>query len=157
VNVPDGRVVAVVDRNRGSILARWKTGGATANFPMALDEPDKRLFVVCRTPPRLLVLDSDSGTVVAERPTVGDSDDVFYDPATRRVYVSGGEGAVVVYEQQDRDRYEQVARVATEKGARTSFFSPDLERLYVAVRQNAAAPAAIWVYAVSQRAPAAAP
>jgi hypothetical protein len=157
VNVPEARIVAVVDRKRGSVLARWKTGAATANFPMALDEADKRLFVVCRTPPRLLVLDSGSGAVVSERPTVGDSDDVFYDAAARRVYVSGGEGAVVVYEQRDPDHYEQVARVPTEKGARTSFFSPELERLYLAVRQNGAMPAAIWVYAVSQRAPGAAP
>lgn len=149
VNVPEAKVVAVVDRKRGTVLARWKTDGATSNFPMALDEAHKRLFVVCRTPPRLLVLDSESGGVVAERPTVGDSDDVFYDPAARRVYVSGGEGAVVIYSQQDADRYEQVARVATEKGARTSFFSPELERLYVAVRQNGATPARIWVYAVS--------
>ncbi len=150
VNVPEARVVAVVDRRRGSVLARWKTDGATSNFPMALDEADKRVFVVCRTPPRLLVLDSESGAVGAVLPTGGDSDDVFYDAATRRVYVSGGEGAVVVYQQRDSDRYEQVARVPTEKGARTSFFSPELERLYVAVRQNGGAPAAVWVYAVSR-------
>jgi hypothetical protein len=84
VNVPEARVVAVVDRRQGRVLARWKTDGATSNFPMALDEPDKRLFVVCRTPPRLLVLDSDSGTVVAERLSVRASGIPTTSSTTRR-------------------------------------------------------------------------
>ncbi len=150
VNLPDARKVAVVDRSQGRVVARWKTRNATANFPMALDEGDKRLFVVCRTPPRLLVLNSDSGTVVAELPTVGDSDDVFYDSGAKRVYVSGGEGAVVVYRQQDPDRYQEISRFPTAKGARTSFFSPELGRLFVAVRGDGPTPAAIWVYDMSR-------
>jgi DNA-binding beta-propeller fold protein YncE len=150
VNLPNAREIAVVDRKRGSVTSRWKTADATANFPMALDEGGKRLFVVCRTPPRLLVLSSESGTVLAELPTVGDSDDVFYDQAARRIYVTGGEGAVVTYRQRDADHYEEIARQRTLRGARTSFFSPELRRLFVAVRQHDQKPAAIWVYAVSR-------
>src|SRR5262249_28327772 len=142
VNVPKLRKVAVIDRGKGTVVTSWKTGDATANYPMALDEQDKRLFVVCRTPARLLVLDTDSGRIVAAMPTVGDSDDVFYDAAARRLYVSGGEGAVAVYEQTDADHYTEAARISTSKGARTSLFSPDLGRLLVAARREGGTPAA---------------
>ena len=146
VNLPDARKIAVVDRRQPSVIASWTTGNATQNFPMALDEGHERLFVVCRAPARLVVLDSGSGRVVATLPTVGDSDDVFYDRDARRIYVSGGEGAIVVYLQLDPDRYEEAARLSTVTGARTSLFSPELRRLYLAVRREGTQPAAVWVY-----------
>jgi len=64
------------------VVASWTTDDAQSNFPMALDEADRRLFIVCRNPAVLLVLDTRSGAVVANLPTVGDSDDVFYDQKT---------------------------------------------------------------------------
>lgn len=150
VNLPNAKKVAVVDRSKGAVVASWGTGDASANFPMALDEPNKRLFVVCRTPARLVVLNTDSGAIAAALPTVGDSDDIFYDASTRRLYVSGGEGAIVVYQQDDPDHYKQIARIETVKGARTSFFSPELGRLFLAVRRQGDKPAGIWIYEVSR-------
>jgi DNA-binding beta-propeller fold protein YncE len=149
VNVPDAGAVAVVDREKRSVVARWRTGDASANFPMALDEANRRLFVVCRRPARLLVLNLDSGAIVTTLPTVGDSDDIFYDSRARRLYVSGGAGAIVVHGQDDADHYREVASVETVTGARTSLFSPELRRLFLAVRRQGQAPAAIWVYEVS--------
>jgi DNA-binding beta-propeller fold protein YncE len=148
VNVPNAKKVAVVDRVKGTVTASWTTGDASANFPMALDEGDRRLFVVCRTPARLLVLDTDSGAIVATVPTVGDADDVFYDVARKRLYVSGGEGAIAVYQQADADHYKEISKVPTIKGARTSLISPDLRRLFLAARREGQASAAIWIYAV---------
>jgi len=150
VNLPNLKKVGVVDREKGTVVARWSTGDASANFPMALDEGHKRLFVVCRSPARLLVLNTESGGIAAALPTVGDADDIFYDEAAKRLYVSGGEGAIAVYRQVDADRYEQVARIATVRGARTSFFSAALERLFLAVPRNGQDPAALWVYEVSK-------
>jgi DNA-binding beta-propeller fold protein YncE len=149
VNVPDARTIAVVDRTKGVVIARWATGAASANFPMALDEAGKRLFVVCRRPARLLVLDTDTGRILNSLSTVGDADDVFYDALAKRMYVSGGEGAIAVYRQSGAD-YAEVERIATVPGARTSFFSADLRRLFLAVRRQGAAPAAIWAYSVSK-------
>jgi hypothetical protein len=54
-------------------------------------------------------------------PTVGDTDDVFYDPGRRLVYVIGGEGAVEVLRQHDPDHYERVGRIPTAPGARTGY------------------------------------
>ena len=149
VNLPDSRKIAVIDRRKKAVVGQWETGGALANFPMALDEANHRLFSVCRKPAVLVVLNTDSGAVIAKIPTVGDSDDVFYDATRKRIYASGGEGTIVVLQQQDPDHYQEIARVPTVKGARTSLFVPDLGRLFLAVRKQGSEDAAIRVYAVS--------
>jgi DNA-binding beta-propeller fold protein YncE len=146
VNLPRSEKIAVIDRAKSSVVTSWKTDDAQSNFPMALDETDGRLFVVCRRPAELLVLDTKSGAVVAKLPTVGDSDDVFYDNRHRRIYASGGEGAVAVYRQQDADHYGEAGRIETLKGARTSLFVPELNRLFVAARQQGGSEATIRVY-----------
>jgi len=146
VNLPKSRKVAVVDRTKGSVVAIWRTGGAFSNYPMALDEKDRRLFIVCRVPPRLLVLDTNTGRIVENLPVIGDSDDVFYDIARKRIYATGGEGGISVYQQENADHYKEIAKIPTVKGARTSFFSPDLSELFVAVRAEGSEPAAIRVY-----------
>src|SRR5689334_6226081 len=135
VNLPKSVKVAVIDRDRRTIQTTWTTRDTTANYAMSLDEADHRLFVVSRFPARLLVFNTDSGTIVQSLSTVGDCDDVFYDKKRNRIYVSGGEGAISVFEE-DGEHYKEMARIATVKGARTSFFSPELDRFYLAVRQQ---------------------
>ena len=68
VNVPKETAVAVVDRTKKMVVAKWNIDGTSANYPMALDEADQRLFVGCRTPPEVVVLDTDSGHLVAKLP-----------------------------------------------------------------------------------------
>jgi hypothetical protein len=97
VNLPDADgTIAVVDRTTAKVIHTWRLDQAKANFPMALDEPGHRLFVACRRPARLLVIDTESGRTVDAADCVGDADDVWYDAPARRVYVSGGEGFVSV-------------------------------------------------------------
>jgi len=150
VNLPGSRKVAVADRNAHSIATTWGMGLTLGNYAMALDEADHRLFVVSRVPARLVVVDTGTGKVVQKLPAVGDCDDIFFDQARKRIYATGGEGAISVFEQQDADHYKEIARTPTVKGARTSFFSPDLGRLYVAVRRQGSAPAQIQVFEVSR-------
>lgn len=148
VNLPKSRKVAIVDRTKGSVVTTWGTGGALSNYPMALDEDDHRLFIVCRLPARLLVLDTNTGKIIEKLPVIGDSDDVFYDRGGKQIYATGGEGGISVYQQEDADHYTEIAKLPTVKGARTSFFSPDLKQLFVAVRRQGSEPAAIRVYLV---------
>jgi DNA-binding beta-propeller fold protein YncE len=150
VNLPKSRKVAVLDRDKHSVLTTWGTGMALANYPMALDEADHRLFVVTRFPARLLVFNTDMGKTVQSLSVVGDCDDVFYDKARKRIYASGGEGAVSVFEQKDADHYWDAGRITTVKGARTSFFSADLDRFFLAVRREGAQPAAIRIFTPGQ-------
>jgi YVTN family beta-propeller protein len=148
VNLPGSGKIGVLDRSARKVIGAWKTGGPGANYPMALDEANHRLIVVCRSPARLVVLDTSTGRVVATEPAIGDSDDVFYDSARKRVYAIGGEGGVWVYDQQDPDHYPIRAKVATVNGARTGYFSPDLGRLFVAVRREGSQSAEIRIFEI---------
>ncbi len=148
VNIPTARHIAVVDRERRGVVATWPLRDSQANFPMALDESNHRLFVGVRKPPRLSVYDTKSGNVVARLDSAGDADDLFYDAARRRIYMSCGEGFIDVFEQRDADRYKRIAKIPTASGARTSLFVPDLNRLYLAVPRHGSQGAELRVYEV---------
>lgn len=149
VNVPTAGEIAVADWNRRTIIERWPMEKYRDNFPMALDRARHRLFVVCRTPADLLVLDSRSGKLVAHLPVAGDADDVYYDQTRQRIYVTGGQGAINVVDQVDADHYRLETSIPTAVGARTSIFVPQMDRLYIAVPRRGTRPAEIRVYAVS--------
>ena len=83
VNLPKSFKIAVVDRDKHSVIATWRPGGPQANYPMALDEADHRLFVVTRFPARLLVFNTETGKVIQSLSAVGDSDDVFLRPGAQ--------------------------------------------------------------------------
>jgi hypothetical protein len=145
VNIPDAGGITVVDRYRRERLAQWRVDGAAANFPMAIDERGDQIAAVFRMPSRLVLFDTRRGSAAASAPTCGDSDDVFFDPKRLHVYVSCGEGAVEVFEQNE-DGLSSLGRIATSAGARTSLFVPELDRLFVAARATSSSPAAILVY-----------
>lgn len=149
VNVPAAGHVGMVDLAAGAVLATWPLRSARDNYPMALDEAGRRLFIGTRRPARLLVLDTRSGRTVAALESSGDADDLFYDARSRRIYLSGGEGAITVYEQQAPDRYRIIGRVRSAPGARTSLFVPEQDRLYVAAPARGGREAEILVYEVA--------
>jgi YVTN family beta-propeller protein len=146
VNVPSAGHVAVLDRDKQTVTATWRVTAAGANYPMALDEANRRLFLGCRRPAKLLVYDTQSGTFVTAVDIVGDTDDLFYDSTQKRLYVIGGEGLITVLEQQDADHYRLVQKIPTAAGARTGLFVPELGKLFVAVPHRGAQRAEIRVY-----------
>jgi hypothetical protein len=149
VNLPTAKELAVADRNSKSVVAKWGTGLDFSNFPMALDEPSKRLFVVTRVPARVLVYDTDSGKIVTRFETVGDSDDAFYDAARHRLYVIGGEGFIDTFNQDSPDQYTRIARLPTAPGARTALFVPEAGRLFLAVPHRGRQHAEIRVFKIA--------
>ena len=146
VNIPTAQQIAVVDREKRAVIAAWSTGSAAANYPMALDETHHRLLVGFRKPPKLAVFDTESGKVVANLNSAGDADDIFYDSSRRRVYVSGGEGFLSIFEQTSADNYTPMVKIPTAGGARTSLFVPELDRVYLAVPHRGSQRAEVRVY-----------
>ena len=138
----------MIDRDQDKVIGYWKTDGASANFPMALDESNHRLFIGCRQPERLVVLNTDSGTVLSTVRISGDTDDVFYDENRHRIYVVCGEGAVDIINQVGPDSYKAETTVKTASGARTGLFVPELSSLFVAVPRQNGRKAEIRRYAV---------
>jgi glutamine cyclotransferase len=148
VNVPNSRQVAVIDRNKGEVTGIWKTDLAFGNFPMALDEANHRLFIGCRMPSKLVVLNTDSGDVVAKIDISGDPDDVFYDSKRHRVYAICGAGKIDIMEQTDANTYKASAKIDTADGARTGLFVPERDTLFVAVPHRGSQEAEIRRYAI---------
>jgi hypothetical protein len=132
VNVADTKNIQVIDRHTGKRVSWALPAGHSANFPMVLDEADRRVFVGTRKPARLTVLDMDSGKIVASLPTAADMDDMFYDSGRRRIYVAGGEGFLSVVQQVDADHYTDMGKFPTALGARTGVWYEKRDRLYIA-------------------------
>ncbi len=147
-NVPDAGIVAVINRQTMKVEATWRVAGAKANYPMALDEDGHRLFVGCRQPAKVLIYDTASGTQTGTIDISGDTDDLFFDAARKRIYVSCGEGFIDVFQQQETGGFTRTGHVATAAGARTALYVAQQNRLYLAVPRRGAQKAEIRVYDV---------
>jgi hypothetical protein len=133
VNVPDARQIAVASRDTHTALIARRLINDIENYPMALDKVNRRLFIGCRSPAKLLVMELSEGLITTRYSCVSDADDVFYDAARKRVYVNGGDGYISTFEQQTPDKYAELPKVKTASGGRTSLFVPELNTLYVAI------------------------
>jgi len=147
--LPAENKIQVIDTGKRQVVSTW-TVSSQRPGDAAFDEASQRLFVGTRTPPQMIAMDSHSGREIANLPTVDGQDGVYFDAAHKRVYVSGGRGVevgyVFVYQQSSADRYEFIGKVPTRPGAGTSFWSPELNRYYVAAPAHDKDDAAILVF-----------
>ncbi len=139
--------VGVVDMATRRVVARWPIPGASTANSLVLDEANHRVFVATRKPPKFLVFDTDTGKVVASLPCAPLHDDMWFDAAHKRIYVTGSE-TTTVFEQKDADHYTHLADVPTGFRAKTSILVPELNRFYIAVsgKGKADAKLALQVY-----------
>jgi DNA-binding beta-propeller fold protein YncE len=149
VNAKAGHVVAI-DTDRDEVVGRFPVAPAGVNAAVAIDEPNHRVFVGCRKNPSLVVMDSDTGEIVAGVPIPGDVDDLSFDAQRKQICASCGEGSIAVIRQVGADRYEPIGTVPTVRGARTSVFNPGDGQLYLAVPRRADRPEQenpeVWVF-----------
>jgi YVTN family beta-propeller protein len=145
-NITGQNAVGVLDRNEGTLLATWPLpAGDKSNVAMAFDEANRRLFVSTRNPGKLIVLNSDSGKIVAELPAVGMVDDAAFDARNKRIYLAG-DGYLDVFQQQDADHYSLLGRVQGSFRAKTGILVPELNRYYLAVPHHDNKDAEVRVY-----------
>jgi DNA-binding beta-propeller fold protein YncE len=142
--------LGVVDRKKREEVLTWPVTGVQDNVALALDEIHHRLFAGTRNPPRLTVLDTESGKPITQLDAVPGIDDLWYDATHERVYASGGRGfeggSVYVYQQKDTDHYELLAKVPTAPGAGTSLWVPQFDRYYVAAPAGEKREAAVLIF-----------
>jgi DNA-binding beta-propeller fold protein YncE len=147
LNIPSPSEVVVIDTSKNDVVDQYPLKLAGSNFPLALDEANRRLFIGCRKKPMLVVMNCDTGAEIASVAIPADCDDVFFDAKRKRIYASGGDGTVAVIKQTDADHYDLVENVPTVKDARTSYLDASTGRLYLAVpRQPGKAGPEIRVY-----------
>jgi DNA-binding beta-propeller fold protein YncE len=148
VNVRGKSAVEVYDRKTRTLLNTWSTAEAGKNpTSMSFDEDAHRLFLGTRVPAKLVVLDSDSGKIVASYPAAAMVDDMAYDSGSKRIYYAGTE-FLDIFHQTDADHYDLVGHVATAFRAKTGVLVPELSRYYLAVPHHAKQTAELRVYEV---------
>jgi hypothetical protein len=127
VNVPEAGEVVSIDLNTGHATHR-KLAGVGSNFPMCAFQrpgsdplrPTTCVIVGCRTPPKLLMLDADTGDVRAEAPCAPDVDDLVLSGRDDRLYaICGGDGGVIDCYSVAANSITPAGRVPTSPGART--------------------------------------
>lgn len=152
VNVPTANHVAVVSRADNKVTATWPVRAAKDNVPMGFDRAAHRLFVGCE-PGKLAVFDTTTGREITSTEIAEECDGIHYDAKRRLLYLSCGVGVIDVVRQIDENHYERIDRIPTRKGAATSLYVPELDRLYLAVPAHDALPAELRFYRPSVRKP----
>ncbi len=141
--------IQVIDTKKREVVSTFPVSSQRPG-DAAFDESTHRLLIGTRTPPEMIAMDSKSGKEVANLPTVEGMDGVYFDAKHKRIYVSGGRGFdvgfVFVYQQIDADHYETLGKIPTRPGAGTSFWSPELNRFYVAAPAHDNEDASILVF-----------
>jgi DNA-binding beta-propeller fold protein YncE len=133
INLAQTNKIAVINRKTFKLIATWTVTAAKQNAMIAFDPAQHRLYVVCRDPGMVVVMNSDSGEVVGTLPAPLRSDEVQYDQDTHRLYVPGGEGYMSIYDTRDADHLKLFEKVNTAPGAKTGLLIPPLHRLFLAV------------------------
>jgi DNA-binding beta-propeller fold protein YncE len=147
VNIRDKSQVGVIDRQKRTVTATWPLGELQGNTPITYDAVNHRVLVAGRKPASLVVLDSESGKIIAMLPIAEMTDDMAFDPGSKRIYVACNEFAVV-YLQKDADHYEELGRVPTGFRAKTNILVPQIKRYYVAAPRHDNEIAGVKVYEI---------
>lgn len=147
-NNRDKNEIDVFDRIKLTRLATWPVT-SKKNTVMAFDEATHRMFVACHEG-QLVVMDLNTGKELQALPIGGGADDISFDPATKRIYVSGGagNGSIDVYEEKDADHYQSLGRITSAPGAATGRLIPELGEYVTFVPAQKNQRAEVLVFAV---------
>jgi len=148
VDIRGNNTVEVFDRANRKLVATWSIAQEGKKpTAIAFDEGSHRLFVGTRDPGKMIVVDSDSGKVVASMPAAPMVDDMAYDSENKRIYFAGNQ-FIDVFRQSDADHYDQVAHIPTAFRAKTAILIPELKLYYLAVPHHETQKAEVRVYKI---------
>lgn len=118
VNIEDKNMIDRIDPDKLQVLQNWPITPGEEPSGLAIDNENRRLFTVCRNK-LMIVLDADDGHIVATLPVGERVDGVAFDYGLRRVFSSNGDGTLTVIQEIDKDNFQVLENVQTQKGART--------------------------------------
>ena len=95
-----------------------------------MDRANRRLFLGCRSKV-MAVVDADSGKVITTLPIGDHVDATAFDPETKLIFNSNGEGTITVIHQDSPDKYSIVETVKTVPRAKTMALDPKTHRLFL--------------------------
>ncbi len=146
-------LMAIVDRKTMKVINTWPVTLGTGLGSEALDSANHRLFVNCRSG-QTIVFNTQTGEEVVAIPINTFSDDIFWDAAAKRLYITAkgaakdGHATVQVFQQLDPDHYKPLGEVNTAPEARTGIYAPDRKLFYVGAPHSKGLDEQILVYHV---------
>jgi DNA-binding beta-propeller fold protein YncE len=148
VNMSSKGAVGVIDREKRTVIATWSIAQeGQQNLALAFDEASHRLFTVTRKPAKLIVLDSDSGKLIASLPCVDMVDGAVFDASSKRIYVPGTE-FIDVFQERDINHFDLIGHVQGAFHAKTAILIPQLKQFYLAVPHHGETNAEVRVFKV---------
>jgi DNA-binding beta-propeller fold protein YncE len=129
-NIEDKSDVAEIDAKTHTVTARWPLGPGEEPSGLAFDPAHHRLFAGCSNK-LLVMLDSNSGKVLATAPIGVGVDACAFDEATGNIFASCGDGTVTIA-REEGDKLNVIQTLQTEHGARTMALDPATHRIYLA-------------------------
>jgi YVTN family beta-propeller protein len=118
VNIEDKNEVVKINTTTYKVENHWTLKTGEGPTGLAFDSISNRLFSACDNN-LLIVLDAASGKVVAKVPIGEGCDGDVFDPASKTIYTSNGEGTMTVINEVGADNYKVAETVKTKRGART--------------------------------------
>ncbi len=148
-NDPALNVINVINRDTHKLVTTWPVTMCEHNTAIALDAAAHRLFTACRSG-EVVSFDTQTGEEVEALPIAHGVDDMIFDPATSRLYVSCGSdgGWIYVFKVEGPDHLVLLDRVAGAPFSKNIALSTSLHRLFTTVPPNAGVPGEIYVYQV---------
>jgi DNA-binding beta-propeller fold protein YncE len=143
VNLKEQNQLARIDTRRLTVKDRWPLAPCEAPASLGLDQDSRRLFVGCRSK-LMAVVDADNGKVVASYPIGDHVDASAFDPETKLVFNSTGEGNVAVFRQDSADHYTLIETIPTTQGAKTLGLDVKTHQLFIP--QNLSGTLTVTIY-----------
>jgi DNA-binding beta-propeller fold protein YncE len=134
-NLEDESLVLKINSRELKVVQRWATGPCASPSSMAIDRDNRRLFIGCRSKV-MAVMNADSGEVITTLPIGDHVDATAFDPETKLIFNSNGEGSITVVHQDTPDKYSLVETVKTLPKAKTMALDPKTHRLFLSTSEN---------------------
>jgi DNA-binding beta-propeller fold protein YncE len=103
---------------------------------MAIDFQTHRLFTSCLNG-RLLVVNADTGKLVATLPIGNGTDAAAFDPKRKRIFSSNADGTISVIAEKSADKFVVLGTIKTALGAKTMTVDPNTGRLFLVMADTA--------------------
>ena len=129
INLVDKNEVAVVDVKARKVLAHWPVAPGGNPVGMSIDIKNRRLFIGCRNPQKLIVMSTDDGKVLADLPIGVGVDATKFDGS--QAFASCRDGKLEVAGETAPGKFEIVQTVTTPVGARTMDVDPEMHKIYL--------------------------
>ncbi len=132
VNLDDKSEIAVIDTKKLTITARWTRTRAVCGRK-------RRLYSVCENK-KMIVMDANTGKIIANVTIGGGTDAAAFDPGTGLAFSSNGDGTLTVVRESSPGKFT-AETIKTQSGARTMTLDPKTHKLYLATAEFGPPPA----------------